>query len=229
LESEAMKNLSRLLTLALFLLALCRPAWSQNFHEWEAYTGFDYLNANAGISVPVNGQNIQNIKLQQDSYGWHGTLAENKTGWIGGIIDFSGDYANRQINIGTLSAPDNVRFNGQAYPFLFGPRFYYRSSGRLVLFGEPTIGGVHARLNVASTPTGTLLIDGTTTASLPITATHWAYAFGGGADYNFTPRIAFRGQADWIRSHFPETLFRDFQNNYRISGGIVFKFDTKGL
>jgi opacity protein-like surface antigen len=204
------------------LLMLCKPARSQNFHEWEAYTGFDYFNANAGLSVPVNGQNI---KLQQDSYGWHGTLAENKTSWIGGIIDLSGDYANRVINFGTTSAPDNVRFSGQAYPFLFGPRFYYRAGSRLVLFGEPTIGGVHARLSVASTP---VTIDGVQ-VGLPLTATHWAYAFGGGADYNFTDRIAFRGQAEWIRSHFPETLFRDFQNNYRISGGIVFKFDTKGF
>lgn len=221
-----MNNLSRLATLALIVLALCESARSQGFHEWEAYTGFDYLNANAGISVPVNGQNLE---LQQNSYGWHGTLAENKTRWIGGMIDFSGDYATRQINIGTLSAPNNVRFEGQAYPFLVGPRFYFRSNGRLVLFGEPTIGGVHARLNVASVPAGTLLIYGTTRTSLPITATHWAYAFGGGADFNLTSRIAFRGQADWIRSHFPETLFRDFQNNYRISGGIVFKFDTKGF
>lgn len=220
-----MAKFLRVSALALGFLVLCAPAWSQSFHEWEAYGGFDYFNANAG-SPTANGQIYV---LQQDSYGWHATLAENKTSWIGGIIDFSGDYANRLINVGTSSNPDNIRFNGQAYPFLFGPRFYYRRGDRLVFFGEPTIGGVHARLTVASSPATVLVIINGKTTSLPVAATHWAYAFGGGADYNFTDRIAFRGQADWIRSHFPETLFRDFQNNYRISGGIVFKFDTKGF
>ena len=43
-------------------------------------------------------------------------------------------------------------------------------------------------------------------------------------DYNLTDRFAIRGQADWIRSNFPETLERDFQNIYRVSVGIVFKF-----
>jgi hypothetical protein len=76
-----------------------------------------------------------------------------------------------------------------------------------------------ARLNVASASEIPEL-----SGFLPWTETHWAYAFGGGADYDLSDRFAIRVQADWIRSHFPETFARDFQNNYRVAGGIVFKF-----
>jgi opacity protein-like surface antigen len=186
--------------------------------------GFDYLHANAcpvaqaitgnpnTCSVPLG--NGTSVSLSQNSYGWHGTIGENTTSWFGGVLDFSGDYANRIVNFGTNTAPDDVRFNLSAYPFLFGPRFYLRKFHRVSLFGEPLLGGVHTKTNVAG---------GTT----PVSETRWAYALGGGVDFNLTEHFAIRGQADWIRSHFPETSAQDYQNDYRISGGIVFKIRSK--
>ena len=110
-----------------FLLCFSAAAQAQNFSQWEVYGGFDYLNARAcvptyGCSVPISS--TQSISLTQASYGWHATLGENKTSWFGGVMDFSGDYASRTINFGTQAAPFDVRFNGSAYPFLFGPRFF---------------------------------------------------------------------------------------------------------
>ena len=192
------------------ILVSCSSAAShaQNYHQWEIFGGFDYLNANAG-SVPVG--NGSNFALQQNSYGWHLTVAENKFGWLGGVLDFSGDYSNRTMNFGTVSSPVNVRFNGSAYPFLFGPRFYDRNLGGVVLFGDALFGGVTRHTNIASSAQAT-------------TQTTWAYAFGGGADFRLTDLVSIRGQADWIRSHFPDALTRDYQNDYRVSGGIVFTF-----
>jgi opacity protein-like surface antigen len=196
--------------LALILgLFVCLPAVNaQSFPAGEIFGGFSYLNANAG-SVPL--ANSTNFVLNQAGYGWHLTIGENKTSWIGGIFDFSGYYANRTVNFGTASSPLYVRFNGSSYPFLFGPRFSYRRFERVVLFGDALIGGVHARTVGAS-------------ASQPSSDTTWAYALGGGVDYDISNHIALRGQGDWIRSHFAETLTRDYQNNYRASAGIVFKF-----
>ena len=202
-----MRRLAQILGL---LLCFSGLAHGQNYHEWEMFGGGDYLNANAG-NVPLG--NGTNVALQQNGYGWHFTLGENRLSWIGGIFDFSGDYANRTINFGTASSPLNVRFNGSAYPFLFGPRFYDRHFDRVVPFGETLIGGVHTRATIAS-------------SSEPASATKWAYAFGGGVDFKITDLVSFRGQADWIRSHFPETLTRDYQNNYRVSGGLVFTFGS---
>jgi opacity protein-like surface antigen len=190
------------------LLCFSGVAHAQNYHEWEIFGGGDYLNANAGTVPLANGTNFV---LQQNSYGWHFTLAENKLSWIAGILDFSGDYSNRTFNVGSSLTPINVRVNGSAYPFLFGPRFYDRHLGRFTPFGETLIGGVHTRSSIAG-------------SIQPISETKWAYAFGGGTDFQITDLISFRAQADWIRSHFPETLTRDYQNNYRVSGGLVFTF-----
>jgi opacity protein-like surface antigen len=200
-----MRRLAQVAGLILFFAA---AAHAQNVPEWEIFGGGDYLNSTVG-SVPLG--NGTSVALSQNNYGWHFTLGENKLSWLGGIVDFSGDYSNRTENFGTATAPVNVRFNGSTYPFLFGPRFADRHLGRFVPFGEAMIGGVHSRSTIASSAT-------------PTSSTKWAYAFGGGADFEATDLISIRGQFDWIRSHFPETLTLDSQNNYRASLGIVFTF-----
>jgi opacity protein-like surface antigen len=214
-KGELMKTV-RLLAPIAFLFVLVSPAHSQEYEypQWEIFGGVDYLHVDTGGGTLLNGQTF----LLPNSYGWHITATENKASWIGGIIDVSGDYANTTVNLGSTEVPFNVRFNGQIYPFLFGPRFYYRKLSRITIFGQPTIGFAVARLSVAS---GSALLAGSGLSS--ITQTKWAYAFGGGADYDLNDRFAIRAQADWIRSHFPETFLRDFQNDYRVSGGIVFK------
>ena len=205
--------LLRIAVLILFSAAIfVADAKSQDYHQWELFGGFSYFNFNAG-SVPLG--NSQNFALQQDSYGWHVTRTENKASWFGGIADFSGNYAHREVNFGTVQSPLIVRFNASIYPLLFGPRFYFRHFGRATLFGDTLIGRVHARVAVSGD---------TMAASETVSETRWAYAFGGGVDYNLTDHFAIRGQTDWIRSDSPETLERDFQNIYRVSGGIVFKF-----
>jgi opacity protein-like surface antigen len=205
--------LLRIAVLILLSAAFFVPeAKSQDYKEWELFGGFSYYNFNAG-SVPLG--NRQNFVLQQDSYGWHVTRAENKTRWFGGIADLSGNYADRVVNFGTAQSPLIVRFNASIYPFLFGPRFYFRHFGRSTLFGDTLIGRVRSRVTVSGD---------TTPVTETVSETKWAYAFGGGADYNLTDRFAIRVQSDWIRSHFPETQERDFQNIYRVSVGIVFKF-----
>lgn len=43
---------------------------------------------------------------------------------------------------------------------------------------------------------------------------------GGGADYRWNPRVSFRAEADYVRTSF----FSQSQNNFLLSGGIVFHF-----
>ena len=43
---------------------------------------------------------------------------------------------------------------------------------------------------------------------------------GGGADYRWNPRISFRLEGDYVRTGF----FTQSQNNFQLSGGIVFHF-----
>lgn len=213
----------RVIISAVLLLALSSVAHSQSFPDWEIYGGADYMNVNAcpiaqeltgnpnTCSVPLPAQSVS---FAQNLYGWHATIGENGLSWLGAVLDFSGDYANRTVNFGTKAVPDNIRFNAGAYPFLFGPRFYDRKFSRFAVFAEPLIGGVYIRANTAG---------GTT----PFSETKWAFALGGGADIDLSPHLAVRVEGDWIRSHFAETLAQDYQNNYRISGGLVFKIGRK--
>jgi hypothetical protein len=142
---------------------------------------------------------------QQNTNGWDISGGENVNHWLGGIADISGTYASRTIQ--------GLRINGSAYPFLFGPQFTLRQLNRIHLFGRPLIGGVHAHDNLSG---GTALVS----------QTKWAYSLGGGADFRLNRHASVRLSADWIRSHFPQTLARDYQNSVRVSAGFVFALGT---
>jgi opacity protein-like surface antigen len=48
----------------------------------------------------------------------------------------------------------------------------------------------------------------------------YAIKAGGGADYHWNPRVSFRLEGDYVRTGF----FKQSQNNFQLSGGIVFHF-----
>ena len=48
----------------------------------------------------------------------------------------------------------------------------------------------------------------------------FAYELGGGVDWRFRPRLAWRVQGDWVRSQ----LYQESQNTIQIATGIVFNF-----
>ena len=114
------------------------PSLHAQTPQWEIFGGGSYFRASAGsgsITLPDGTKEA----LQQNAYGWHASIAENKTGWFGGVMDFGGYYANRTV--------EGVQLNGSAYPFLFGPQFAFRRISRVSLFAHPMIGGVHIRGN----------------------------------------------------------------------------------
>ena len=183
-----------------FLLAAIAPAARAQAPEWEGFIGGSYLHANAG-SVNVDNENFA---LTQNGYGWEASIDENKLGgWIGGVADFSGSYANRTV--------DGAKFHGSVYTYLFGPQFALRRESRISFFGQPLIGVANAREN----PAGQAVV---------YNSTKWAFSLGGGADYQLVTHIALRLRGDWIQSHFPEApvTTKNSQNNFRASIGVVF-------
>jgi len=48
----------------------------------------------------------------------------------------------------------------------------------------------------------------------------YAIKAGGGADYRWNPRVSFRLEGDYVRTGF----FKQSQNDFQLSGGIVFHF-----
>ncbi len=85
--------------------------------------------------------------------------------------------------------------------YLFGPRMSYRSYGSLTPFAQVLFGGQH------------LAGGGFATDAFAMTV-------GGGADYKVTEHVSFRGQAEYLYTHFGGTG----QNNARIEAGIVYRW-----
>ena len=83
--------------------------------------------------------------------------------------------------------------------YLFGPRVSYREHGPLTPFAQVLFGGQHLGTNGG-------------------TANSFAMTLGGGADYKFTDHVSFRGQVEYLYTHFGGTR----QNNARIEAGIVY-------
>jgi opacity protein-like surface antigen len=88
-----------------------------------------------------------------------------------------------------------------AVNYLFGPRVSYREHGPLTPFAQVLFGGEHDAGGGAS-------------------VSSFAMTLGGGADYKFTDHVSFRGQAEYLYTHFGGVR----QNNARIEVGIVYRW-----
>ena len=123
-------------------------------------------------------------------HGGGGNVAYNLNNWLGGVGDFAGCKVT--------GLPSGVSLH--TFSYLFGPRVSYRTYSRLTPFGQVLFGGVH--------------LGGSTSDNA------FALTVGGGADYKFTDHISFRGQAEYLHTHFGGTG----QNNARILAGIVYRW-----
>jgi opacity protein-like surface antigen len=196
-----MKKAVGLACALLLALAWGSAARAQEAPDWEIFAGYSFtrISTGGGDITLLDGTKIP---LQQNFNGFETSVGENVNGWLGGIADIGAGWENPTI--------EGVRFNPSIYPFLFGPQFMWRKFDKFTLFARPMLGGAHARLTYAS-------------GGKPVySQTAWAYSFGGGADVQLSDSIAVRVDSDYIRSHFAETLGRDFQDNFRVSIGLVF-------
>ena len=90
--------------------------------------------------------------------------------------------------------------------YLFGPRMYFRSHGRLFPFVQALVGA--DRLSAGVTGVGSNAINA------------FAMAAGGGADFTLTKHVSFRAQADYLYTHFSSAN----QNSVRVQSGLVWRF-----
>jgi hypothetical protein len=87
---------------------------------------------------------------------------------------------------------------------LFGPRVSF-SVGKLRPFGEVLVGVSHFKVE----------FPGSSSSD-----SSFSTAYGGGIDYHLVPFLAWRVEADALRTK----LYGGTQNGFRVSTGIVFNF-----
>lgn len=211
------------------LVGMCVPVFAQQ-PKFELYGGFSYGRLDVSPDAAIVG-------LQKfNSFGWHTSFSEYINSWFGATVDFSGMYARPTINIaadafGAGLPPTNISlgdtFNANLHTFMFGPSVSYKKHESIQPFAHFLIGGARASTSLTSKGQALLQAAGIPTTITEAADTRWAMGAGGGVDIRITKLVAVRGQADWIRTTFPDFVITsgdDRQNHIRVSGGIVFRF-----
>ena|SRR5258708_18172337 len=164
----------------------------------EVFGGYSYANANPEFF----GQ-------RANLNGWNSSLAFNFNRTFGIVGDFSGHYGSSGRSIAISSNSFNV--STKTHTFLFGPQVSFRTA-RVTPFAHVLVGAAHI---------SDILANSSPTFSPSSTA--FATALGGGLDYTFTRKLAWRVQGDYLQTRF----FSDTQHNFRLSTGPVFRFGGK--
>jgi outer membrane immunogenic protein len=146
--------------------------------------------------------NSANYDLQRTGNGGSGYFEYNLNKTLGLVADFGG-YANTRKGI-----------DEKLLTYMFGPRFNWRHS-RLNPYTQFLFGGAY----VWNTP-----VNG-----FSQTQNSFAFAAGGGLDYNLSRRISIKPiQVEYVMTQIPATNgFGSHQNDVRYSAGAVFKFGDK--
>jgi opacity protein-like surface antigen len=134
------------------------------------------------------GYSYAHFDASVDTNGWEASVAGNVNDWFGIEADFSGHY-----------------YDGDAYLFLFGPKFAYREHDVVTPYAHVLFGGGHISVDDSS-----------------FDDTAFAMAVGGGLDAKVHDNVAIRiAQVDYVMTRWAD----DTQNGVRVSTGIVFRWD----
>lgn len=186
--------MNRLWLIAGWLLLVSLPALAQDTPKVEVAGGYSYLRADTDP--------------RSNAHGWYVSVAGNLNRYVGLAADFSGHYGSANLNTGA----GNIKVDGTAHTFLFGPRFSARRE-RLTPFAHVLAGAVRSR---TAGQIGTVAVFNEDTA--------FGLAVGGGVDVTLQRHVALRLiQADYLLTRFGS----ETQNNVRVTIGLVFRFGSR--
>jgi len=158
------------------LIVFASTARAQDTPGAELSAGYSYFRAGGQDGLNLHGGSV--------------SLAGNVNHWFGVAADY-GLYHTQPAGFGGINF----------HTFTVGPRFSYRSSGRVTAFGQVLAGGFHG-----------------------LDTNGFAMSAGGGLDIKVSEHVAIRPvQAEYM-------LLRaqgDNLNCARVSAGIVFRFGRR--
>ena len=222
-----------LLLVVLSLLSVLAVAQNTNTPWWELYGGYQYTRADTGqvqdaLNLITDGNGLPRVDFgrHQNMNGWNVSLQENSASWWGGVLDFSGTYATKDVDLTQIAiqaglippgSTATARLKPSAYTFAGGPQFTYRRK-KIQPFVRIMFGGARARARAD------LLVNKAVVFISPEESdTAFALIGGGGADYIWKDHLSFRAAADYVRTY----LFSETQSNIRISVGVNFRIGKK--
>jgi opacity protein-like surface antigen len=161
---------------------------------FEVSLGYNYIHQ--GDAYPET----------KNLHGFDVSAFVNAMPWLSLGGEFMGDFGTKSYQF----FRSNIDVDSTRLVYVFGPRFIVWHNSQFKAFAEVLAGGVHANADVSL---------GSRSAS--VSDDGFAMAIGGGFDWRFADHFSWRViQADYLPTH----LGGDWQNNLRLSSGIVYSF-----
>jgi outer membrane protein OmpA-like peptidoglycan-associated protein len=190
-----------------------RDESEDSYPKVEWFLGYSFWRA-----MPTSSSNRMGYL-----HGGSTSVAYNFNHYLGLVADFGG-YDNSKLTLIGPTGSQTFDSNGSAYSFAFGPRISYRRYERFTPFVQALFGGAHASSVKISGCTGSPICT-------PLGSdTGFATFLGTGFDVKISRHIALRLlEADFLLTHFKDPFSnngqgRGWQDNVRLSTGIVFRF-----
>lgn len=170
----------------------------------NAFLGYSLDNVSSSALAIVNGN-------RSGLSGWNASVEVKVFRWVGAVADFSGHYGSGRQSFTQPTV--FFDYDTREHDFLFGPRVS-TTFGRVRPFAEGLAG---------------VGLMGGKADDIPVSQTSFAFAFGGGIDYNVARILGLRAQGDYVRttffnSPFNSPPFSTAQNDFRLSTGLVLRF-----
>jgi len=196
------------LRMATVLILLCftvKLVRAQEYPRWELFGGFSYAHVNLGA------QSTTFLPTGQNYYGMNLNGSFNPRSYLRIVLC---DFSVQMGSTTTKLTPEHADL--RTSQVLFGPEFIRRSE-KVAPFAHALIGITNTRL-VSS-------LGGVDIVPDVARRTNLAFGVGGGFDIHWTRLLAIRlVQADYI----PTRLAGSWENQFRVSSGIVFTFGYQG-
>lgn len=212
-------------TWLLVSLVIVAPAQAQLYPAMEGYVGFSLYNNEYGTD-------------RHNSPGIQFNIGYNLTRNLQLLGDFGA-----QLHSTNIVWTNGKNAEADSYQFLFGPELKARNRSNVTPFAHGLVG---AALRDYAVPSGNWFCTGSPPFcfqdSFSIAReSGFAWSIGGGIDWQVQPSVAFRiVQFDWIRTNLSRDngnfspqqgslpVLKGWQDNYRFSAGITFRFGEKG-
>jgi hypothetical protein len=170
------------------------------------------------VGVAYNYINVRENDVK-DLHGFDASLFVNLNRWLALGGDFIGGFGNNTSRDG--SNIETVKLD--RFAFMFGPRLNIRPKERVSIFGQALFGGVHDSIDVKVRGLNHFSSDTETSADA------WAFDVSVGADWRLTNNLSWRIiQAGYLGVNFSSSSNNDWQDNWRISSGVVWSFGGTG-
>jgi hypothetical protein len=220
------RALGMYLVLGILLGPVISGAQAQTYPAMEAYLGYSHYNNEYGTDR-------HNAPGLQFNFGYN--IARN--------LQLLGDIG-AQFHSTSITWTNGKKAEADSYQFLFGPELKMRNRSNLTPFAHALAG---AALRNYAVPSGHWVCGGVPfncyEDSFSIAReSGFAWSIGGGLDWHVRSGISIRFvQFDWIRTHLSRDngkfssqqgslpILSGWQDNYRFSAGIAFRFGERGL